>query len=756
MTDSIKSRTGLILVLVLGWSWSSLEAQFRSYSLSCLAPILQNIDHDAPKTLQEAFLSGPFQLAEALQGIGVEGVSFPISTASEEAQKMFDQGIALLHLLWYAEAERAFRTVVELDPDCPMGYWGLSQANELRPGRARLFARSANDHCDGNRPELERRWIDLLHRFYEEREGESEKPGLVRIRELESLVIDFPDHREANAFLIRRLVLDEYRLGVPVTSHLAVESLVDEFEKKAPGHPSRHYRLFLWLAERPERMLDRVAGTPSLTPLAPDSWRYAAESFSAAGRPAAAAIYNEMALRTEFKLLSERGLMPDRSKNLKANQSALIRALIDAGRIEEALQWAVRGMALPRDDLEQGKGMEHLYVDALVASRQWERLLRDLETQSPLPAADRLDCRADRLFWKGMVLLALGRTEAADQVNGTLAELKRHSLATGAPEVIRDAIDAAEAGLEMVEGLFAGELEEITLDRSVEALFPPLTRVALYEEAGLDDQAHSLASAHSEERPGCWLPAAISSYLAYRLGRQREGLFRLDRVFRSNANLADPGLWVFGELDPLAKALRLPEGWSLPAPRTDRTHLPGDLDEVGPGAWVPFAAPAVELSDRSGETRSLDQFEGRPLLLNFFLGARCPFCLEQFKLFQPHWPAFEEAGIGVAAVTIDSVESMNRVMESNPDLEQLLERRFPYPVLADPELSLFRQLDIFDEFENGPMHGIVLIGADGRVLWRRVSHGTFDQPRLLLSELKRLLRLQEPPRKEGSVLQQSR
>lgn len=737
------SRTGLLLFVILCGGVSSLEAQFRNYSLSCLAPILRNIDHDAPKTLQEAFLSGPFRLAGPLEGIGAEGVSFPISTASEEAQQMFDQGIALLHLLWYAEAERAFRTVVELDPDCPMGYWGLAQANELRPGRARLFARSARDHCDGNRPELERRWIDLLHRFYEEREGEADQHSLARIRDLESLVIDFPDHVEASAFLIRRLVLDEYRLGVSVTSHLAVESLIENFERKFPGHPSRHYRLFLWLSDRPGRTLDRVAEVPALTPFAPDSWRYAAESISAAGRPASAAVYNEVAMRAEFRVLSEQRLMPDQSRNLKANLSASIRGLIDAGRIEEAQQWAVKGMALPRDSLEGGKGMEPLYVDALVATRQWERLIDELRGESPLAASDRLDDRGDRLFWEGMALLALGRTEAVDHVIEALAELKRHSLATGASEMTRDAIDAAEAGLEMVKGLFVGEREEITLDDSLEAFFPPLTRVALFEEAGLHEKAYSLVDTYSAERPGAWLPAAISSYLAYRVGRQREGLFRLDRVFRANASLADPSLWVFKELDPLAEALRLPGDWTLPPPRVDRSHLPEDPNEWGADAWDSFAAPAFALSDRSGETRSLDQFAGQPLLLNFFLGARCPFCLEQFKVFQPHWDAFDEAGIEVAAVTIDSVETMNRVMESNPDLEQLLERRFPYPVLADPELNLFRELDIFDEFENGPMHGIVLIGSDGRVLWRRVSHGTFDQPKALLGELKRLLRVQD-------------
>ena len=41
-------------------------------------------------------------------------------------------------------ADRAFRQVVALDPEAPMGYWGLALANELYPRRSEVFLQRAN------------------------------------------------------------------------------------------------------------------------------------------------------------------------------------------------------------------------------------------------------------------------------------------------------------------------------------------------------------------------------------------------------------------------------------------------------------------------------------------------------------------------------------------------------------------------------------------------------------------------------------
>lgn len=52
----------------------------------------------------------------------------PIATKSPEAQKFFDQGLALTWAFNRAEAKRSFRHAAELDPSAAMPWWGVSLA----------------------------------------------------------------------------------------------------------------------------------------------------------------------------------------------------------------------------------------------------------------------------------------------------------------------------------------------------------------------------------------------------------------------------------------------------------------------------------------------------------------------------------------------------------------------------------------------------------------------------------------------------
>ena len=54
--------------------------------------------------------------------------SWPITTRSPEAQIWFDRGMIWCYGFHRTEALRCFQKVVEADPDCAMGYWGLAYA----------------------------------------------------------------------------------------------------------------------------------------------------------------------------------------------------------------------------------------------------------------------------------------------------------------------------------------------------------------------------------------------------------------------------------------------------------------------------------------------------------------------------------------------------------------------------------------------------------------------------------------------------
>jgi tetratricopeptide (TPR) repeat protein len=59
---------------------------------------------------------------------GLAKVSFPLAAASPQAQRYFDQGLALLYGFEYEKAERSFAQGAALDPECAMCLWGQALA----------------------------------------------------------------------------------------------------------------------------------------------------------------------------------------------------------------------------------------------------------------------------------------------------------------------------------------------------------------------------------------------------------------------------------------------------------------------------------------------------------------------------------------------------------------------------------------------------------------------------------------------------
>lgn len=63
-------------------------------------------------------------LAPRLSGLDI--LHYPVTTNSPEAQKFFNQGLALAYGFNHAEAYRSFRECARLDPNCAMCYWGAA------------------------------------------------------------------------------------------------------------------------------------------------------------------------------------------------------------------------------------------------------------------------------------------------------------------------------------------------------------------------------------------------------------------------------------------------------------------------------------------------------------------------------------------------------------------------------------------------------------------------------------------------------
>ena len=97
----------------------------------------------------EAFDDGPRQKAYLMPGQGK--IDFPVSAAKPEAQAFINQGVGQLHSFFYLEAERSFRTAAQIDPACPMAYWGMAMANVNNPKRAKGFLKEAEAKAKASR-----------------------------------------------------------------------------------------------------------------------------------------------------------------------------------------------------------------------------------------------------------------------------------------------------------------------------------------------------------------------------------------------------------------------------------------------------------------------------------------------------------------------------------------------------------------------------------------------------------------------------
>ena len=203
----------------------------------CSGVNAKHYDAHDERTLKEDPRLAPGQLAPVLSGLGDH--HHEITTSSERAQLFFDQGLKLTYGFNHKEALRSFKEAARLDPDCAMAYWGLAVANELHPKRAAVYMRHAISRLS-KQPGItqrERDWLRIYHDFWIPAGVEPDAPvdpaaerarRRRRVQALEELARRYPESVEARAFLLRHLILDEFRAGVPLQSRFLVDLLADE------------------------------------------------------------------------------------------------------------------------------------------------------------------------------------------------------------------------------------------------------------------------------------------------------------------------------------------------------------------------------------------------------------------------------------------------------------------------------------------------------------------------------------------------
>ena len=292
----------------------------------------------------EIFNEGPRQKAYLMEGTGI--IDFPVTTKNEEAQKFINQGVGQLHGFWYFEAERSFRQAAALDPDCAMAYWGIAKANGGNSKRAKGFIAEAvkrRDKCSRR----EQLYIDLQNKFINRNTKKDKEGRQAYMKSLERLIYEFPDDLDAKAFLGLAMWSNRSR-GIPLTSHLAVDALLNDVLEKQPMHPCHHYRIHLWDYERPSMAVDSSARCGQSAPAIAHMWHMPGHIYSRLKRYADAVWQQEASARVDHAHMIRDRVLPDQIHNFAHNNEWLIRNLTYVGAADRAVDLAKNMLELPR------------------------------------------------------------------------------------------------------------------------------------------------------------------------------------------------------------------------------------------------------------------------------------------------------------------------------------------------------------------------------------------------------------------------
>ena len=751
----------------------------------------------------EVFNEGPRQKAMLMKGTGI--VDFPTTSDVPLAKQFVNQGIGQVHGYWRYEAERSFRQAATLDPDCAIAYWGMARANIGNTKRATGFIKEAVDRKD-KASELERRLIDALNSYITGKKKKSDKVKTY-VAALKDISAKYPDVLEVEAMLAYAKYRNRSILKLKYED---VDKALNDVLAKQPMHPVHHFRIHLWDRKDAAKALDSAAKCGQAASDIAHMWHMPGHIYAKLLRHSDAAWQQEASARTDHANMMRDHVMPDQIHNYAHNNEWLIRSLSHVGRWRDAIDLAMNMTELPRhpkyNTLKRGSasyGRTRLFGE-LYRYELWDDLITLCNQAYLAPTKDEVQ-QLKRLRYLG---IAYAETKQNEEVDKVLAEIDVHlkkavkkKAEIDAKEAKRKADEAAkkkaaaEAKRKAEEAKRKAELAKYGGEpppalprpkqsttakkpvpkkptrrpptdptRSPKAAIAAIkghralatgdykTAATLLKQGAVDTliQARAQVLAGQKDLAVKTLTSAMKSRtkrvqalaakveILWHAGKTKEAKAAFEEL-RALSGSIQFGSPVFARLAPIAKELDLPEDWRQSQARPKDFGERPELDTLGPFRWQPVAATDWELADNTGKQWTLSQFKGKPVVVIFYLGYGCLHCAEQLRAFAPAAEKFKEAGISLIAVSTDSQADLKQSIDN-------FKGNFPFPLVSNEKLDVFKSWRVFDDFEQTSLHGTFLIDEQGLIRWQDISYEPFEDPNFVLEEAKRLLAQDDIPK----------
>ena len=365
-----------------------------------------------------------------LDGLG--GHHRKVSTTSPEAQRWFDQGLALAFAFNHDEAERSFNEAARLDPKCAMAHWGAALVNgphinkpAMDPERSeRAFAawKRADSESAAATP-VERALIAALGRRYAW-PAPADRIPLDRayadaMREVHK---NFPADADVAALFAEALMdLRPWDLwtkdGQPRPETPEIGAVLERALALSPAHPlALHLTIHAWEASpTPERALPAADTLRSLAPGLGHLVHMPAHIDARLGRWADAIEANRRAEAVDRAYRARSPKQGFYRLYMAHNPHFLAWAAMMEGRYELAMKAAQDLIAaVPTESIEnQGAlvdGFMTIALEVMIRFGKWQEILAE-----PAPPPTLAFTGAFRFYARGIALAALGRPVEADR-----------------------------------------------------------------------------------------------------------------------------------------------------------------------------------------------------------------------------------------------------------------------------------------------------------------------------------------------------
>ncbi len=345
---------------------------------------------------------------------GMGAIHHRIATANQDAQKFFDQGLALVYAFNFGEAINSFQRAAELDPNSAMPYWGIALANGPNYNawmvsrdheRAGFDAIQTAAGLAPNAPEPERAYIDALARCFTD-EPSPDQPKLARdySNAMREVCHRYPDDPDAAALFAASLMnLNPWRLwkidGKPGPDTQEIVAVLEEALRRWPEHTGvNHFYIHTMEGSGyPERALASAHRLETLAPAAGHLLHMPSHIYLRTGDYAAAVGSNRQAIAADRNYQRQQPVAPPGVMGYSShNQLFLAVAAGMDGEFEMALN-AAKGI----QSHMHNQAMAAMPTLVLMRFARWDEVLA-----SPAPDAE---STAVTFFWR----LARGYADAS-------------------------------------------------------------------------------------------------------------------------------------------------------------------------------------------------------------------------------------------------------------------------------------------------------------------------------------------------------